>query len=97
VVGGGARNLLWMQILADMYGCPIEIPLHAESSTAVGAAVIAGVGVELFPDFTMAKQVAAIERRVMPRKDGQAAYAERSAQYRQLYERVEGLFTVPRG
>ncbi|MCS6950813.1 MAG: FGGY family carbohydrate kinase, partial [bacterium] len=31
VVGGGARNLLWMQILADMYGCPVEIPLHAES------------------------------------------------------------------
>jgi xylulokinase len=94
VVGGGTRSDLWMHILANMYGCPVEIPRHAESSTAIGAAVIAGVGVGLFEDFTVAKRVAVAERRVVPLESYRAVYAELKGRYRQLYERVQALFTT---
>lgn len=92
VVGGAARNPLWMQILADLYGCPVEVPQHAESSTAVGAAVIAGVGVGLFADFTVAKRVAAAEHRYEPQDAGQKVYAELSTRAAQLYDHVRDLF-----
>lgn len=94
VVGGSTRNDLWMQILADVYGCPVEIPRHAESSTAIGAAVIAGVGVGLFESFAVAKQVAVVERRIEPVANHQSVYAELKARYRQLYDKVQGLFVA---
>ena len=92
VVGGGTRSDLWMRILADVYGCPIEIPQHAESSTALGAAVIAGVGVGLFENFTVAKHVAVVERRVVPEESARAVYMRLKVHYRELYDAVKTLF-----
>ena len=93
VVGGGTRSDLWMRILADVYGCPIEIPQHAESSTALGAAVIAGVGVGLFESFAVAKRIAAAERRIVPEEGTRAVYMRLKVHDRHLYEAVKTLFT----
>ncbi|GIV16079.1 MAG: xylulokinase [Armatimonadota bacterium] len=93
VVGGGTRSDLWMRILADVYGCPVEIPRHAESSTAIGAAVIAGVGVGLFENFAVAKLIAVVERRVVPEESTRAAYVRLKVHYKELYEAVKTLFT----
>jgi xylulokinase len=46
--GGGARNNLWRQIQADIYGQPVEI-LEAEEGGAFGAALLAGTGVGAWP------------------------------------------------
>ena len=46
--GGGARNPLWRQIQADVYGQPVEI-LEAEEGGAFGAALLAGTGVGAWP------------------------------------------------
>lgn len=92
VVGGGTRSDLWMRILADVYGCPIEIPQHAESSTALGAAVIAGVGVGLFESFAVAKRIAVAERHVVPEESARAVYMRLKVHYRELYEAVKTLF-----
>jgi sugar (pentulose or hexulose) kinase len=43
LTGGAARSALWPQILADVLGCPVSLPDHAESA-ALGAAVLAGCG-----------------------------------------------------
>jgi len=51
--GGGAKSRLWMQIHADVIGLPIQFCQEAES-TALGAAIWAGVGAGLFGDFTEA-------------------------------------------
>lgn len=96
VVGGGTRSDLWMQILSDVYGCPVEIPRHAEASTAMGAAVIAGVGVGLYESFAVAKRIATVERRLLPEEGHRLLYAEMKTRYRQLYEKVQGLFATSR-
>jgi xylulokinase len=46
--GGGARSPLWRQIQADVYGQPVEI-LSVEEGAAYGAALLAGVGIGVWP------------------------------------------------
>jgi xylulokinase len=43
VVGGGASNLPWVQIKADVTGCRCVLPAIGEA-TALGAALLAGLG-----------------------------------------------------
>ncbi len=42
--GGGARSVLWRQMVADVLGVPVALPNTAEGP-AYGAAIMAGVGV----------------------------------------------------
>lgn len=46
--GGAAKGILWPQIVADVLGTPVDVPLITESS-AVGAALAASHGVGLAP------------------------------------------------
>ena len=47
--GGGARSPEWTQMLADCLQLPVEVLVTQEVS-AVGAAVLAGFGVDVFAD-----------------------------------------------
>ncbi len=49
VVGGGVKNRLWTTIVLDVMGVDGKIPDHA--GAALGAAMLAGVGIGVFPDF----------------------------------------------
>jgi xylulokinase len=46
--GGGSRSPLWRQIQADVYGCAVETVL-ADEGAAYGAAILAAVGIGLWP------------------------------------------------
>ena len=45
--GGAAKSPLWSQIVADVTGKPVKVPVVKEA-TALGAAILAGVGVGLY-------------------------------------------------
>ena len=62
IVGGGARDDLWATIKADVLGRPVRRVL-TEEATAVGAAMVAGVGSGLFADFTAALVAVHLELR----------------------------------
>ena len=47
VGGGGARSRHWSQVLADVTGADVLLPAEPET-TALGAAILAGVGAGLF-------------------------------------------------
>ncbi len=95
VVGGGTRSDLWMQILADLYTCPVQVPAYAESSTAIGAAVIAGVGVGLYSGFEVARRIALTERQFEPVTSHASSADELRSRYRALLSAVQSLFTTP--
>ena len=57
--GGGSTSELWSQIMADVTGLPVSVPVSSES-TALGAAIVAAVAVGEFADFRSA--VAAMSR-----------------------------------
>jgi len=48
--GGGAKSGLWMQIHADITGYPIRLAKESES-TALGAAIWAGIGAGVFSGY----------------------------------------------
>jgi xylulokinase len=89
LVGGGSKNRLWRQIVADVFQLPIRLPLEPESA-AFGAALQAaavhqGVAVA---DFVQQHQAMA-EEVVRPDPAAAAAYA---AAFQRHVERGEVLF-----
>ncbi len=56
LIGGGARLSLWRQILADVLGLPILLPDLLAEATSLGAAIAGGVGVGVYPDFSVAQR-----------------------------------------
>ena len=85
LTGGAAKGTLWPQILADTLGIPIQIPVVKES-TALGAAICAGVGAGLYDDLDgAATRLVEFERTVHPDPDA-------AATYRLLYEQWPALY-----
>ena len=71
IVGGGARDDLWATIKASVLGRPVRRVLTDEA-TAVGAAMVAGVGTGFFADFTAASVAVRLDsghHRPRPRGD----------------------------
>jgi xylulokinase len=57
LIGGGARGRFWNQMMADIYGVPVVRMSILEEATSMGAALAGGVGVGLFPDFSVCQQM----------------------------------------
>jgi sugar (pentulose or hexulose) kinase len=53
VSGGGSQSDQVMQITADIFGMPVQRP-HTYETSALGAAMAAAVGSEIYPDFASA-------------------------------------------
>jgi xylulokinase len=51
--GGGGESPLWRQILADSFRLPIDV-MRASEGPAFGAALLAGVGTDLYPSIAEA-------------------------------------------
>jgi len=84
--GGAAKGTLWPQILADVTGLPVRIPVVKES-TALGAAVYAGVGAGLYDNVSSAATLARFERTVVPDAHAHGIYGELYARWRDVYSR----------
>lgn len=83
-VGGGSKSDAWIQVCADIFGCPFERPNITEAG-ALGAAMMAGVGSGLFSSFEDgAKAMVRIERNFEPDGKRQQQYADRFAIYKKL-------------
>jgi autoinducer 2 (AI-2) kinase len=64
--GGASKSALWPQILSDVLGIPVETPVVKEA-TALGAALLAGKGIGLYPDIReAARSLVKIDRRFTP-------------------------------
>lgn len=65
LTGGGARSPFWAQLFADICSVPIEIAA-AQESGALGAAMLAGVAVGVWPDLAAAAATTQIAARYEP-------------------------------
>jgi len=92
VLGGGARSRLWSQIKADVCGLPVVMPSHGEAAV-LGAAMLAAVGVGLYPDIPSAARLMVREReRVEPDPARRDLYEAAYQLYVDLYEAVAPLY-----
>jgi xylulokinase len=88
--GGATRHPLWLQLQADIFNTEITRSATREA-TALGAALLAGVGVGLYPDLSSAcEQVVKWQvKTVEPRPRVAIRYQEHYAAYRALYPVLE--------
>ncbi len=68
VDGGAAANGLLMQVQADLLGCRLVRPKMLDT-TALGAALLAGLGVGVFSDLGAIKKSWQMDREFLPRVD----------------------------
>jgi xylulokinase len=74
VIGGGARGRFWNQIMADIYGMPVHRLAILEEATSMGAALAGGVGIGLYPDFSMIETMNEVAEVIQPNPAAQATY-----------------------
>ncbi len=86
LVGGGTRNPVWVQIIADVLGIEAGIPEH--SGASFGAAMLAGVGIGVFRDLDEA-----IRRCVRVTRTVRADPAHH-LRYGELFERYRRMKTI---
>ncbi len=87
--GGGARGALWRQIQADVYGRPVE-RLEAEEGGAFGAALLAGTGVNAWPDVASACAATIRVAEVIEPKSA-AAMSNAYDEYRKVYPALKAV------
>jgi sugar (pentulose or hexulose) kinase len=86
--GGPARDHGWNQIKADVTGFSVEVPRVRETA-AVGAAIVAAVGVGVHPDLpTAIRAMTAIDRRYEPDPSTRFHYDQLFAAYTALHPAV---------
>jgi autoinducer 2 (AI-2) kinase len=86
--GGAAKGALWPQIMADVLGVPVHIPVVTESS-ALGAAICAGTGAGVYPDLSGPGDI--LRRRsatFTPQPAAAASYDEKYAAWRGIYRHM---------
>ncbi|MFN3592611.1 MAG: glycerol kinase GlpK [Thermaurantiacus sp.] len=91
VDGGMTANTWLCQDIADATGLIVERPRVIET-TALGAAMVAGVGAGIFPSLERAaERMVAAERRFTPRSSAREREARREAWRRAVAQTVAGL------
>ena len=91
VSGGGARSLLWLQIVAAVLGLPLE-RTESEEGSAFGAALLAGVRTGVFSDAHEAvARCVRISERIEPDSSWAEQYARGYARYRALYPALRDI------
>lgn len=93
IVGGGAKSPLWRQIIADATGVALLVPEVLEAG-ALGAAILAGVGVGVYPSVQdAARRLVRIAEQRAPDEAGRRFYSRVYQVYRELEERVAPLYS----
>lgn len=84
--GGGVESSVWRGILTDVFGVPVRKSL-AKEQASVGAALLAGIGAGVYPDFAGAAQTD-YDAPTVPDDKRAAFYDGRYAQFKALYPKL---------
>ncbi len=92
IIGGGAKSRTWLQMMADIYDVTVQRPNYLEEATSMGAAIVGGVGVGLFPNFDVIDRFIRVVETVTPDRENQAAYARVKPIFDKAYFALEETF-----
>jgi xylulokinase len=92
VIGGGANGAAWRQIMADIYGIPVQRPALLVEATSFGAALAGGIGVGIFKDFSLSEQLTPIVDTAYPNPDLKPLYDRLYGIFNQTYEACVPLY-----
>lgn len=91
--GGGARSDVWVKIQASMLNQEIY-RIHQPEQACVGAAIIAGVGINLYPSIQEATKliIKMDENPILPDPNSVTVYNEMYELYKQTYQNNKEIF-----
>ncbi len=90
--GGGVKSPIWRQILADVLGAEL-VTVNVTEGAAYGAALLAGVGVGVWPDVPAACDATVrITSETRPDPERNKVYAGLHKLYRDLYPALKPTF-----
>jgi len=92
LIGGGSKSAVWCQILADIYELPITVLDLPYAATALGAAIAGGVGVGIYPDYSVAQKLAPTLNTTLPTPETYPVYRELYALFKESYLALEGIY-----
>lgn len=91
-VGGGALAPLTCQLLSDILGRPVETVVEPQNIGAMGAAILIGVGLNLFEDVSVAKDIVRVKTRYLPNEACKAIHDRNFDTFKKLYSSNKGHF-----
>ncbi len=92
VIGGGANGAVWRQLLADIYGIPVQRPALLAEATSFGAALAGGIGVGLYAGFHLAEELTPIVDTALPTPDLKPVYDRLYTIFNRAYTAFEPLY-----
>ena len=90
VVGGGTKNPVWMQIVADILGKPLNVP-KVSIGASYGCALMAALGTCALESFDALADVIEPGRIVQPDAERHRAYEKYRRVYDSLYAATRDL------
>lgn len=91
-LGGGSKSAVWNQVKADITGKTL-ITVDCEESACLGAAILAGKAIGLFPDIEKACQEMINEKeRFEPNLENKEVYDRGYEHYQKLFKDLESMF-----
>ena len=91
LTGGGARSGLWPDMLAAAFGVPTRVHRTPGETTTLGAAIAAGVGAGIFPDYAAAARIVSARSEHPVNPEWRAAYDRVYPIFADIYARVRPL------
>ncbi|MDM5361134.1 autoinducer-2 kinase [Peribacillus sp. ACCC06369] len=86
--GGASKSDLWCQIVSDVLNKPLRVPVVRES-TALGAAICAGVGAKVYNDFDDAiSKVIKFEKTYYPNHENNVVYEDLYKKWKDIYKKL---------
>jgi L-xylulokinase len=93
ITGGAARSAVWMQMFADIFQVPVEVPDGSELG-ALGAAIAGAVATGLYPTYDAAiTAMTRMARRYEPNLLREEIYATRYATYTKACQALKAFYS----
>ena len=97
IIGGGALNDGWMQIIADVTGKHFSVVRDPRNAGAVGAAIVALIGLGELEGFAQAKDFVKVDKEFYPNKENKAIYDKLFVDYKNVYYGLEAAYKAANG
>jgi xylulokinase len=81
-----------MRLFADVWGIPVRRRDLVDEATALGAAIVGGVAVGMFPDYSVGSALSASSAPYEPDAARHAEYAVAHERFVDAYRRLEPWF-----
>lgn len=91
---GGTKSRVWMQIMADVIGAPVQL-LDNPYGSSVGAAWVAAIGTGLASDWNGISSLSTRGALIEPNPENRTVYDNGYARYRATYEALKPVFAMP--